>query len=186
MSSCSVVQCFRCWLSPCLSFLQRLQHYWFLSLAVGSGHTDESHISRSCLEVEVEHTTLLKHNILNPGVAVMAPEFNASLWWAVGRTRQKTCWHAGTGTALKLAVVTMETVWRSLACVGVIAMVTAGVGVSISAQEGQGNGWRIIYILLTKVSGHYFKSNWKFIVVFTNFSIIQCKSVIRLKLYHLL
>ncbi|KAF5890956.1 A disintegrin and metalloproteinase with thrombospondin motifs 10-like, partial [Clarias magur] len=31
----------------------------------------------------------------------------------------------------------METVWRSLACVGVIAMVTAGVGASVSAQEGQ-------------------------------------------------
>ncbi|KAF4072609.1 hypothetical protein AMELA_G00265060 [Ameiurus melas] len=31
----------------------------------------------------------------------------------------------------------METVWRSLACVGVIAMVTAGVGASASAQEGQ-------------------------------------------------
>ncbi|XP_027020729.1 A disintegrin and metalloproteinase with thrombospondin motifs 10 isoform X1 [Tachysurus fulvidraco] len=31
----------------------------------------------------------------------------------------------------------METVWRSLACVGVIAMVTAGVGAIVSAQDGQ-------------------------------------------------
>ncbi|GAA6085951.1 A disintegrin and metalloproteinase with thrombospondin motifs 10 isoform X2 [Tachysurus ichikawai] len=31
----------------------------------------------------------------------------------------------------------METVWRSLACVGVIAMVTAGVGAIVSSQDGQ-------------------------------------------------
>lgn len=53
--------------------------------------------------------------------------------WAV--RGQKTCWDGGLGIALKLAVVTMETVWRSLACVGIIAMVASGVAESWSDEE---------------------------------------------------
>lgn len=53
--------------------------------------------------------------------------------WAV--RGQKTCWDGGLGIALKLAVVTMETVWRSLACVGIIAMVASGVAESLSDEE---------------------------------------------------
>lgn len=48
---------------------------------------------------------------------------------------QKTCWDRGLGTALKLAVVTMETVWRSLACIGIIAMVASGVAESWSPED---------------------------------------------------